>query len=93
MELGELDAHLHAQLGVEVRQRLVEQENLGLAHQRPADRNPLPLAARKFRRPAVEIGLKLQDAGDLERALVLNLFRLPGDESEKAMFCRTVICG
>jgi hypothetical protein len=61
-----------------VGQRLVEQEDLGLAHQRPADRNPLALAAGKLGRPAVEIGLELQDAGDLERAFVLNLFRLTG---------------
>ena len=30
MELRQLNAHLHAQLGVEVGERLVEQENLGL---------------------------------------------------------------
>ena len=79
MELRQLNAHLHAQLGVEVGERLVEQENLGLAHERPADRDPLTLAARKLGRTTIEIGLELQDAGDLERALVLNLFRLAGD--------------
>ncbi len=29
VELGDLDAHLHAQLGIEVRERLVEQEDPG----------------------------------------------------------------
>ncbi len=79
MELRQLEAHLHAQFRVEVGQRLVEQENLGLAHQRAADRDPLTLATRKLGRTTIEIGLELQDAGDLERALVLHLSRLPGD--------------
>src|SRR5207249_3083422 len=39
-----------AQLGVEVRQRLVEQENLGIPHQGPAQRDALALAARELSR-------------------------------------------
>ena len=35
-----------AQLGVEVGQRLVQQEHLGVAGQCPAHRNPLALTAR-----------------------------------------------
>ena len=42
----ELGAGVVAQLGVEVGQRLVEQEQLGPADQRPADGDPLLLAAR-----------------------------------------------
>ena len=76
VELRQFEAHLHAQFGVEVGQRLVEQENLGLAHQRAADRDPLALAARKLGRTAIEIRLELQDARDLERPLVLRLSRL-----------------
>ena len=53
MQLGDLDAHLHAQLGVEVRQRLVEQERLGLAHDGPADGDALALPAGKLPRLAV----------------------------------------
>ena len=79
VELRQLEAHLHAQFGVEVGQGLVEQEDLGLAHQGAADRDPLTLAARQLGGPAIEIGLELKDPGDLERALVLNLFRLAGD--------------
>ena len=41
----DVGAHLHAQLGVEVRQRLVHQERGGLAHDRAAQRDPLALAA------------------------------------------------
>ena len=42
---GDLDAHLHAQRRVEVGERLVEQEHLGLAHDRAADGDALALAA------------------------------------------------
>ena len=43
----ELGAHRDAQLGVEVRQRLVHQERLRLAHDRAAHRHALALAARQ----------------------------------------------
>ena len=79
MELGELEAHLHAQLGVEIGERLVEQKDLGLAHERPADRDPLALSAGKLRRPPIQKRLELQDARDLERALVLGFSRRAGD--------------
>ncbi len=45
MQLGELGAHMHAQLGVQVGQRLVEQKPERLAHDGASDRNALPLAA------------------------------------------------
>ena len=45
VQLRDLGAHVHAQLGVEVRQRLVEQERAGLAHDGAADRDALALAA------------------------------------------------
>ena len=50
MQSRELAAHRHAQLGVEVRERLVHQERLRLAHHRPAHRNALALAAGELRR-------------------------------------------
>ena len=50
----ELDAHLGAQLGIQVGQRLVEQKDLGLLHQRAADRDALALAAGELRRLAIE---------------------------------------
>ena len=74
VELRQLEAHLHAQFRIEVRQRLVEQENLGLAHQRPADRHSLTLTAGKLGRAAIEMEFELQDARDFLRSLVLNLF-------------------
>jgi hypothetical protein len=72
MELGELEAHLHPELRVEIAERLIEQKDLRLANERAADRNPLALPAGEFRGAAVEISLELQDACDFERALVLN---------------------
>ena len=49
VQLLDLGAHLHAQLGVEVGQRLVEQEHLRVAHDRAAHRHALPLAAGELR--------------------------------------------
>ena len=46
----DLRAHLHAKLRIEVRQRLVEQEHLRIANDRPAHRDALPLAAGKLAR-------------------------------------------
>src|SRR5215207_8911541 len=45
MDALDLDAQLRAQRGIEVRQRLVEQEYLRLAHQRPPHRDALALTA------------------------------------------------
>ena len=47
-------AHVLAQLGVERADRLVHQQRLRPAHQRPADRDALHVAARQRRRPSVE---------------------------------------
>ena len=57
----DLAAHRRAQLGVEVRERLVHEEDRRLAHDRPRQRDALSLAAREVPRPAVE------QVRDLER--------------------------
>jgi len=44
----ELGAHLDAELRVQVRERLVEEEHLGFAHERASHRDPLALAAREL---------------------------------------------
>ena len=62
VQLLDLDAHLGAQQRVEVRQRLVEQEGLGLADDRAAHRHALALAAGELARLALEQVLDLQDA-------------------------------
>ena len=56
----DLGAHLHAQLRVQVRERLVHQEGLRLAHDRASHRHPLALAARERARLALEVLLDLQ---------------------------------
>ena len=63
VQLDQLRPHMGAQLGVEIGERLVEQEHLRLAHQRPAERHALLLAAGKLPRLAVEQRLELQELG------------------------------
>ena len=60
LELGDLDPGGHAQRGVQVRQGLVEQINLGVAHDGPADGDALALPARQGLGQAVQIGGQLQ---------------------------------
>ena len=64
LELRDLGAHLHPQLGVEVGERLVEEEHRRLADDRPTDRDPLPLAAGELARLALE---QVGDVEDLRR--------------------------
>ena len=54
MQAFDLDAHLRAQLGIEVRERFVEEERGGVANHRPADGDALALAAREGRGPALQ---------------------------------------
>ena len=61
MQRLDLDPHLHAQLGVEIGQRLVEQEHLRVAHDRAAHRHALSLAAGELARIAVEVGREIED--------------------------------
>jgi hypothetical protein len=78
VQLGQLDAHLHAQAGVQIRQRLIEQEHRRLAHDGAADRHPLPLAAGQGFRRAVQQVRDLQHLGgllDLLAGLRLGDFR------------------
>ena len=59
----DLDAHLGPEAGVEVRERLVEQEDVGLADDGAADGDALALPARKLLRLAAEQLFDLQHAG------------------------------
>ena len=72
MQPRQLHAHLPAERGVEVGERLVEQEDLGVADDGAADGHALALPARQLPRPAVEVGLELEDARGL-RHLALAL--------------------
>jgi hypothetical protein len=68
---AQLAAHLDAQLGVEVGERLVEQEHLGVAHQGATHGDSLALAAGEF------LGLALQEVVDAQG--LGGLFDLGGD--------------
>jgi hypothetical protein len=70
LDPGDLGAHLHAQLGIQVRQRLVHQERLRLAHDGASHRHPLPLAARQRPRLLLELILEPQRPGRLAHAAV-----------------------
>ena len=54
MQPLDLGAHAVAELGVEVGERLVEQEQAGVAHDGAADGDPLALAAGQLARQALE---------------------------------------
>ena len=83
MQARQLQPHLHAKLGVEIGERLVEQEDLGLADDRPADGDALALAARELRWLLLEMLLELQDPrclADLGYELGLRPVRKPQAE-------------
>ena len=69
LQAGDLGPHLDAQLGVEVRERLVHEEGLRLAHDGPAHRHALALTTGELTRFAVEVVVQLQDARCLGHAL------------------------
>ena len=54
LQPGDLGSHLRAQLRVEVGERLVHQERLRLADDRPSHRHALPLPARERPRLALQ---------------------------------------
>ncbi len=58
-----LGAHLDAEIGVEIGERLIHEKAGGLAHNRPAHRDPLPLSSGKRRRLAIEEALEPQGSG------------------------------
>src|SRR5205823_6391411 len=70
----EVDPHLLAQLDVEVAERLVEQEHMGLVNESPRQNDALLLPPAQYRRHPVFITGKadlMQDLVDLRGDLVL----------------------
>ena len=65
LQLGDVRAGLHPELGVQVRQRLVHQEDRRLADDGAAHRDPLPLATGERLGLAVEVLLQVEQAGGL----------------------------
>ena len=94
MQPLDLHPHLDAQLGVEIGERLVEQEQQGIAHQRAAHRHALALAAGQLRRLAAEQRLDLQQARPRSPAPPpARAFGTWRHSMPKVMFWRTVIDG
>ena len=63
MELFQFDSHLHAQRGVEIGQRLVEQKYLRIAHDGAAERNALALAPGQLAWLALQQVLDAENVG------------------------------
>ena len=83
VQLADLGAHLNAQLGVEVRKRLVEKENLGIANDGPSHGNALALSAGQCAGIAIKIRCQAQDLGGLVHPPVdLGLVHLPHAQRE-----------
>ena len=76
MQLGDLGTHLHAELGVQVGQRLVEEEDLRITDDGAAQRDALTLTTGQSLRLAVEVRLDGQDLGGLANQLVDLILRL-----------------
>ncbi len=70
MQLRDFRPHLHPHLGVEIGERLVEEENFRLPNDRASDRDPLPLPAGERLRFAIEQALDPEDAGRVEHPLL-----------------------
>ena len=70
MQVGDFQPGVDPECRVKVGKRLVEQEQLGFADDRPADGNALTLTAGQFRRAAVEQIIKVQHIGGTDDTLV-----------------------
>ncbi|ENN85188.1 hypothetical protein RHSP_55751 [Rhizobium freirei PRF 81] len=57
----QLDAQLGSKLGIEIGERLVEQEDIDITYESAADGDALALTAGKFARPPLAQGIDLQD--------------------------------
>ena len=83
MQERELCAHLHAELGVQVRQRLVHQERARLTHHGATHGDALTLSARELARLAFHQRVQAQDVRDVLHApLQLVLRRLAESQAE-----------
>ena len=83
-----LGPHLHAQLGVQVRQRLVHQKRLRIAHDRAPHRHPLTLTARQVGRLALQMLLEIQDPRRLRRPCDRSPPYPPWPASARSPCCR-----
>ena len=77
-------AQFGAQLGVQIRERFVEQIDAGIAHQGAPDGDALTLPARELRRLATEIVFQVQQTrGEIDAALDLILGHAGDAQTER----------
>ncbi|MNG13051.1 hypothetical protein D3C84_967040 [compost metagenome] len=69
MQPSDFVAHLHAQGGVEVGQRLVEQQDVRFPRHGPAHGHPLALSTRQFPWLALQQFVQLQDLRGFQHSL------------------------
>ena len=92
MQRLELNAHARAQGGVEIRQRLVEEEDFRVAHDGPPDGDTLALAAGERLRQALEVVGNLQDLRrGLHAAIDLVLRHLGDLEAEREVVVNRLV--
>ena len=82
LEPGDFGAHGDAELGVEVGERLVHEEGLGLAHDGPPHGHALALPPGEVGRLAVEVLGEVEDPGSVHHALA-NLGRIDFGEAQR----------
>ena len=75
MQLADLCAHLHAQLGIKVRERFIKQEHIRFFDNRAANRHALGLTAGKLARQTVEQLFQLEDFGRFVNLGINLIFR------------------
>ena len=94
LDPGDLRAHLDPELGVEVGQRLVHEERLGLADDGPPHGHPLALSARQRGRLALQVVVQAEDpAGVPDPPVDVVLGQLSRSLRPNAMLSYTVMCG
>ncbi len=70
MQLGDLGSHLYTELGIQVGQRLIHQEDAGITDDCTAHGNTLSLSTGKSLRLTVKQVLQIQDLGCLANLFV-----------------------
>jgi hypothetical protein len=93
LQRGDLGAGLHAELGVEVGQRLVHEEDLRGADDGAAHGDALALATGEGLRLAVEVLGEVEDLGGLLDALADLGLGVPAILRAKPMLSATDMCG
>ena len=94
LDVADEDAHLLAQLGVEIGERLVEQQDARLDHERARQRDTLLLAAGELARdsgPSLPASCTMSSTRAMR--VLISAAAILRISSPKARFCATVMCG